>query len=167
MNLAENIKKTVILSLVHLESKIIENHLAANQKASGKTINSLMIEETRTGAMLKGRKYFATLETGRKEGKTPRNINEIIQKWILDKGITFNPIPYKREPSDKWQPKYSAEQRGLMSFAGAVSHKIASEGTNLYMQGGRKDIFTKPTQEAINDIRTKLTGIFKVEIQKL
>jgi len=167
MNILDSIKKSVISTLVWLQGKIIENHLAANQQASGRTVRSLMIEETDNGAMLKGRKYFATLETGRKEGKVPQNFNEVIQQWILDKGISFDPIPYKRQPSEKWQPKYTAQQRGLMSMAGAIAHKIATEGTSLYRQGGQKDIFTEPTQEAINRIRTQLTGIFKTEIQRL
>lgn len=167
MMLAENIKKTIIVSLVWLQSKIIENHLAANQKASGQTIRSLLIEETSTGARLLGRSYFSTVETGRKEGKTPRNFNDIIQQWVIDKGIAITPIPYKRQPSERWQPKYTAQQRGLMSIAGAIAHKIASEGTSLYRQGGREDIFTEPTQEAIKQIKDKLTGIFKIEIQML
>ncbi len=163
MNLSENIKKSIVISLVWLKSKIIENHIAANQEASGRTIRSLLIEETKNGARLTGRNYFSTLETGRKEGKIPLDFNEIIQQWILDKGIPFNPIPYKRQASARWQPKYTAAQRGLMSFAGAIAHKIAKEGTSLYRQGERKDIFTEPTQEAIKQIKDKLTGILKLK----
>lgn len=167
MNFAENIKKSIIISLVWLQSRIIENHLAANQQASGRTIRSLLIEETVKGARLKGRSYFSTLETGRKEGKVPQNFNDIIQQWILDKGISFDPVPYKRQPSERWQPKYTSEQRGLMSLAGAIAYKIATEGTSLYRDGGRKDIFTEPTSEAIIQIKQKLTGIFKIEIETL
>lgn len=167
MIIPKNIKKTIVVSLDWLQSRIIENHIAANQKASGRTIRSLMIEETDSGARLKGRSYFSTLETGRKEGKVPRKFQEIIQQWIIDKGIPVTPIPYKRQPSDKWQPKYTAEQRGLMSFASAIAHNIATEGTSLYRQGGNKDIFTEPTQESIQQIRKKLTGIFKTEIESL
>ena len=167
MNLANNIGRSIIYSLVWLKSRIIENHLAANQQASGRTIRSLMIEETQDGARLTGRSYFGTLETGRKKGKVPQNFNEVIQQWILDKGISIKAIPYKRKESEKWHPKYTPQLRGLMSMSGAIAHKIATEGTSLYRQGGQKDIFTEPKQEAIKQIRNKLTGIFKIEIQSI
>lgn len=167
MIVSDNIKKTIIVSLQSLKNKIIENHTAAKQQASGRTIRSLLIQETPKGAVLTGRKAFSTLETGRRKGKTPKDFNQIIQQWVLDKGIPFQSIPYKRQPSDKWHPKYTAQQRGLMSIAGAIAHNIAKQGTSLYKQGGRKDIFTEPTAEAVSEIKQNLAGIFKTEIKKL
>lgn len=166
-NIADNIRSTIVVSLEELRDKIIDNHRNVGQVASGKTINSLLVTPKGNGAELTGRKYFGTLETGRKQGKTPRNFNEIIQQWILDKGIPVTPIPYKRQPSEKWQPKYNEQQRGLVSMAGAIAHKIATEGTSLYRNGGRKDIYTGPIDETIKEIRKKLAGIFKTEIQRL
>lgn len=167
MNFTDNIKQTVVSSLEWLRTRIIENHQAANQQASGRTIRSLLIEETEAGAKLKGRQAFATLEAGRKGGKVPYNFNQIIEQWIIDKGIAVKPIPYKRKPSDNWQPKYTPQQRGLMSLAGAIAHTIAKEGTSLYRNNERLDIFSKPSKETVRQIKEKLTGIFKVEIEKL
>lgn len=167
MTIERQIRNTIILSLEKLRDKIIKNHTEAGQVASGRTARSLMISETRTGGKLTGRKAFATTETGRKGGKVPRNFTEIIKQWIIDKGISIRPIPYKRQASANWIPKYSAEQRGLNSLAGAIAYKIANEGTSLYKTGGRKDIFTEPTDETIKEIREKLSGLFKLEIQRL
>lgn len=160
-------KKEIVVTLEDLKRKIIENHKRAGQVASGSTIKSIRIEETEDGAKLVGRRYFGTLETGRKPGKTPRNFNEIIQNWILDKGIKFKSMPYKRRESNKWHPKYTPQLRGLMSLSSAIAHKIMTDGTKLYRSGGRDDIYTKPTEEAIKDIKQKLAGIFKTEIERL
>lgn len=167
MRLADNINKSIVLSLTQLRNDIIANHQKNGQVASGKTIQSMRIEETQTGGRLFGRSYFSTLETGRKPGRTPNNFNQIIQQWIIDKGISVSTIPYKRKTSEKWQPKYTPQQRGLMSLAGAVAHTIATEGTKLYRLGGRKDIFTEPTDKAVSKIRKELTAIFKTEIERL
>jgi len=167
MNFAENIKRIIVAALVTLKSNIIRNHLSARQEASGKTIRSLVIEETADGAMLKGRKAFATLEDGRKPGKAPKGFNTIIMQWIKDKGIRVTPMPYIRKPSGRWQPKYNAEQRGLMSLAGAIAHKIKTEGTVLYKDGGRKDIFTPETDQTVKEVREELSVLFVTEIQRL
>lgn len=162
-----SIKNTVVLSLEELRNKIIDNHQKAGQVASGRTISSLNIQQTDNGAMLTGRQAFAILETGRKGGKVPRNFYQIIEQWVIDKGIPYSPIPYKRQPSAKWQPKYNAQQRGLMSLTGAISHKIANEGTSLYRSGNTVDIFSTPVQETITELRRKVAGIFKIQIEQI
>ena len=96
--------------LENLRKRIIQNHLAAGQKASGKTVKSLTIREGEDEMELTGRKAFGTLETGRKGGKVPKGFYAIILKWARDKGISVE------------NPK---------SFAFLVARKIAREGTKL------------------------------------
>lgn len=165
MNLNQEVTKIVRNSLTELRDDIISQTSNAGQVASGRTIRSLVIEDTEGGGVLKGRKYIDTLETGRKDGKVPKSFNEIIKQWILDKGIPFDPVPYKRIPSLKWHPKYTPEERGLMSISGAIAHKIATEGTTLHKSGGRKDIITYPKNKIISDLKLKIGGIFKLEIK--
>lgn len=166
-NLQEHTRKTLIEALAKLRSNILVNHMNAEQSASGETARSLHIESSNNGATLFGRAYIGTLEDGRKPGKAPSNFNDIIAEWIVNKGIAFESIPYKRQASAKWQPKYTPEERGLKSLAGAIAHKISTEGTKLYREGGRKDIFTKEIEETTNEVMKALAGIYSTEIQSI
>lgn len=165
--LQEHTRRVLSEALAKLRSNIIVNHLEAKQAASGETARSLRIEDTPIGAVLLGRKYFGTLEDGRKAGPVPRNFNDIITQWIIDKGIMVKPIPYVRRASAKWQPKYTPQERGLMSLAGAISHTIREKGTRLHRQGGRKDIFTNEIETTVSAVKKELTVIYVTEIQSL
>ena len=150
-----------------LRKRIINNHISAKQRASGYTENSMRVEVTDNEGTLFGRKYFGTLETGRKAGNVPKGFNEIIQEWIINKGISITPIPYERLPSDSWQPKYTPEQRGLMSLSGAIAHKIKTEGTQLFRESGRTDIYSNEIEKTISIIHNRLFGIFKKDIDTI
>ena len=88
----------------------------------------------------------------------------IIKEWAIAKKIGLNPIAYTRQPSDKWQPKYTPEERALNAFAGAVAHKIATEGSKLYRDGGRADIYSEEIQKTMDKIINNLGAIFRTEI---
>ena len=64
--------------LTDLRQRIIDNHIRARQKASGKTIASLRVEITENSGILWGRKAFGTLETGRRPGRVPTGFYKII-----------------------------------------------------------------------------------------
>lgn len=160
-------KKEVVITLEQLRNTIIENHKRADQPASGFTISSMMIIETANGAKLMGRRAFHTLETGRGPGRVPYNFAAIIEQWIIDKGIPFEKKPYIRQPSDIWKPRYTPEERGISSLAYAIAANIKKNGTKLYQEGGRKDIFTEPINEAIPELKKKLAVIFKTEIERI
>jgi hypothetical protein len=108
------------------------------------------------GATLYGRKYFGTLETGRRPGPVPRDFVSIIKQWMLDKGISADPIPYKRQPSDRWQPRYSPLERGFNAKAGSIAHAIKTRGTRLYRDGGNPVIFTPPVKAVIERMKGEL-----------
>lgn len=141
--------KTILDKMV---SEMRENLAKTNTNASGRTSASLRVVMTNTGGEIWGRRYFRGVEQGRAGGRVPRNFHSIIRQWILDKGLTPSAIPYKRQPSAKWQPKYTPEERGLRQMASAIAHTIEKSGTSLYRRGGRKDIFTNVIEENKTDI---------------
>lgn len=132
--------------------------------ASGKTRDSIRVEVGENIYTIFGRSYFGTVETGRGSGKVPGNMTDIIKEWAIAKKIGLDPIAYIRKPSDKWQPKYTPEQRALNAFAGAVSHKIATEGGKLYRDGGRADIYSEEIRATMERIVKNVGAIYKTQI---
>ena len=126
-----------------LRQRIIENHIRAGQKASGKTISSLRVYVNDNQGTLFGRQAFGVLETGRKPGKVPKGFYLIILQWVKDKGIQVE------------NPK---------SFAYLVARKIAREGTELHRQGGRADIYSPEIEKTTQEIMNRAFAVFKDDV---
>lgn len=163
----DNVLKVVGEELDSLRERIIANHEAAGQVASGRTRASIRVERTEDGGILWGRKAFGVLETGRKPGRVPRNFNAIIRQWIIDKGIHVAPAPYKRNPSERWQPKYTPQERGLMSLSGAIAYKIRTEGTLMHRKGEKVDIYSTAVLETVDNVERKVSVIFDTEVEHI
>lgn len=133
-------------------SEIRANLASTGTNASGRTSASLRVEVDATSGRIYGRRYFRGVEQGRAGGRVPHNFTSIIEQWIKDKGLTPSAIPYKRQPSDRWQPKYTPEERGLRQMASAIARTIEQSGTSLYRSGGRKDIFTNVIENNKDEI---------------
>ena len=163
----EDISKVLTEELSRLAERIKENHRRAGQVASGRTLRSITYEVQGNVGTLWGREPFGTLETGRRAGKTPMFFSTIIRQWIIDKGIHVQPIPYKRKPSKNWQPKYSPEERGLRSMAGAIAHKIRTQGTSLFRQGGRADIYSNEIPDTIERVTQRISKVFSLMVDSI
>lgn len=142
----EDARKVVSEELESLRQRIIENHLRAGQKASGRTVASLHVETDNDGGILFGRKAFGTLETGRRGGKVPKGFYHIIYQWMQDKGIQVE------------KPK---------SFAYLVARKIAREGTKLYRQGGRDDIYSNEIPKTTENVLSRITGLLAASVESI
>ncbi len=162
------IEKIVREELEWLKDKVIERMQETGTTVTGETARSIETSIIAIGdgveAFLLGRPAFSTVEKGRGPGGVPSNIIEIIKKWIKDKGISVTQIPYKREPSENWQPKYSVEERSLNMAASAISHTIATKGTKLYREGGRDDIYTPFIDEFVERLGNRIYENYKLEI---
>jgi hypothetical protein len=159
MGASEDIDNAMLAALERIRATIAANITEKGLKASGRTAASMRIERETYGMRLVGRPYFQSLELGRPSGRVPRNFAAIIRQWIIDKGLSVRMIPYKREPSERWQPKYTVEERSLRMAAGAIAHKIATSGTMLYRQGGRSDIYTPIIREEVDRLQKTYTDI--------
>lgn len=122
---------------------IKRNHERARQVASGRTRDSIRVEVvggiSEVTGMIWGRKYFAALETGSKPWKKqynhpPKPFVETIRQWMDDKGIEGS--------------------------AYLTARKIMREGTSLYRQGGRKDVFTPVMETIEEEIQEEISNIF-------
>ena len=168
----QDIAKVLTEELSRLAERIKENHRRAGQVASGRTLRSITYEVTEDRGTLFGREPFHTLETGRgptrNRSNPPVRLDLIIYQWVKDKGIHIAPMPYKRKPSEKWQPKYSsADERALVSFSNAVAKKIHKEGTQLFRDQGRNDIYSNEIPEAIKRIEERIAKVFSLAIDSI
>lgn len=156
---------SVILTeeLEALKKKIIAQHFGAGQKASGRTAASLRIEVTEEEGTLYGRSPFGTLETGRKPGKVPQGFQAIIRKWMADKGINAEPIPYKTDRPHKYTP----QERGNLSLSYLIARKIRREGTSLFRKGGRADIYSNVIPAATERIKGRIVELLKMDVENI
>lgn len=146
-----------------LRLNIISNHTRAGQKASGRTAASLHVEVSEDGGVLYGRKPFGTLETGRKAGRVPQNFQQIIIKWMADKGIKPAPIPYLTNRPHKYTP----EQRGVLKMSYFVAKKIRETGTKLFRDGGRADIYSPEIEKTVRAIESRMLSLIKTKIEHI
>lgn len=167
MDARADIDAAMLATLERIKARIAANITSKGLKASGKTAASMEIVDYRTGMLLKGRPYFQSLELGRPAGRVPRNFNAIIRQWIIDKGLTVQMVHYVRRPSERWQPKYTVQERSLRMAAGAIAHTIATRGTLLYRQGGRNDVYSPVIREEVDKLREQVTGIVVESIERV
>lgn len=139
-----------------LKATIINNIRSTGQWASGKTAASMAVMVSGSIGELVGRRAFGTLETGRKGGRVPRNFAAIIYDWMQAKGIHAQPMPYKTSRPHK----YSEQERGDRTMAYFISRTIRREGTRLYREGGRDDVYSRAIPTTIERINSRLSGIY-------
>lgn len=132
----------VIGCLERIRERIAENIRTSGEWASGKTADSMRIEETERGGRLIGRPDFRNLEDGSEPSplhKYPANFQQIIYDWMEAKGIA---------PSDQYEH---------VTVAGSIAWYIRKHGTRLYREGGRQDIYSNVIAEEIEKLKKKLT----------
>ena len=139
-----------------LKATIINNIRATGQWASGKTAASMAVMVSGSIGELVGRRAFGTLETGRRGGRVPRNFAAIIYDWMQAKGIHADPMPYKTSRPHK----YTEQERGDRTMAYFIARTIRREGTRLYREGGRDDVYSRAIPTTIERINSRLSGIY-------
>lgn len=160
----ESVPRIIIAQeLEELKARIIQNHTAAGQVASGRTAKSLRIVSTEDSGQLYGRHHFGVLETGRRAGKVPRQFYLIILQWMKDKKIAAPAIPYKTNRPHKYTP----EERGARSMAAAIAQTIKKRGTRLYRDGGRNDIYSKEIVRTKKVIMDRLSMFVKSKMEHI
>lgn len=110
-----------------IRNDIITEHLAQNQRASGRTLESLEISVNDFQGTLSGAAHIGVLEDGRRAGGFPP-VNRI-EQWIKDKGII---------PKGKTTP---------LQLAFIIARKISIEGTLLHQRGGNSGVLSKAINE--------------------
>ncbi len=147
---------------------IRDNINSKNINTTGRTANSLQFEDTfnrliiysdNTGAPI------STLQYGREGGKIPINFVGIIKQWIIDKGITVQPIPFSKNNPRPNLRKYSEQERGINKMAYFTAKKIAKEGTERH-KNNRDDIYTPAIEFVIDEFEKRHTDAIINEFLK-
>ena len=161
-------REQILKILTDCKAEIITNMQSEGVTVTGRTANSLTVEDRGDHLVLVQKPEGAPIETtqfGRGAGKVPRGFREIIKQWIIDKKIQTKDIPYIRKPSEKWQPMYTPQERGLAAAAGAIAHKIATKGTERFANP-KTNIYTEPIDKAIDKISNFLLTEITTNIRK-
>ena len=137
--------------LENLKSTIASRIDEYKRTVTGRTAASLTISVSGNRGILYGSGSFLAIERGRGAGKVPYNFVRIIKEWIVNKGITFKPIPAKRK-----NVKYTPMERGLNSFAGAVAYKIMKEGSRMHRDNIYNDIYTSAVNDELESLSEEL-----------
>lgn len=132
--------------LTALRERIASNIMSAGMNASGRTIASMRVEVNENEGTLFGRRAFEVLESGRRPGRVPKGFYQIIYQWAIDKRIRV---------------------RNLKSFAYLTARKIAREGTLLYREGGRNDIYTPEIRKCIENVRSRGISMINEQIKTI
>lgn len=158
-------------SLEQARKDIVQNISATNKSASGKTAKSIRVvvaaDRSSVIGQIYARAYFGALETGRKADKIPKNFTQTIREWIIAKNISISPIPYIRVPSDKWQPKYTPQERGLMAASGAIAHSIKEKGTKQFQLGPVETVYSNVLKSTTEKIKKQFKDIVDMEINSI
>lgn len=119
------VNKAVEEEMQIIVDSIKSNIIAAGKQVTGTMADSLKLSVRQSGQIfnvdLNAAKYFPVLETGRRptpDKKPSREMIENIGDWAEAKGM----------------------ERGA---AWGIATKINKEGTELFKQGGRKDIYSE------------------------
>lgn len=150
--------------LTWLAEQIRQNHIDAGQVASGKLRDSIVAIVDDQGDRISGHvdalSYIESIEQGNppwetiptkeaKDGHTydyvPKWFADAIGQWMSDKGI---------QETKEWN-RY------------AVAWKIIHDGTLLYREGGRSDIYSEVTAAVAKEIADELAKEAIVEIETI
>ena len=139
--LSEEIRQILLEELEDLRKRITQNMGKADQIVTGRTRDSMQVTVEGNAGVLTGRRAFATLETGsrpwsRKPKRVPKFFADLIGEWIDKKGLDLN----------KW----------------AVAHTIIHQGSKLYREGGRADIYSPELQPTIDRIGARILDQYAV-----
>lgn len=112
-----------------LQAAIANSYLQAAQKVYGK--GRVSLSQSANEVVISGNQQAAIIQSIAQSERKPVNLYEGTRQWIEESGTAYKKIPYVRKESEKWKPKFTPEQRGQMSLAGKITHKIKEEGVTL------------------------------------
>jgi len=110
--------------------------------ATGEWLDNLEIKVGEDSGTIRGRQYSEQLAKGRAPGKRP-------------------PI----EPLKRWaMAKFGYDEKRALSMAFGLAKKIEKSGTSWYQKGGTDLIEILESEEVINFINERLSGILQVNL---
>lgn len=139
--LTANMNQIAADRLEQLKTDISNNIDEQGKRASGRTQESLLVDNQGDKVLLWARKFIGSLETGSApwSGKTGNpcsasRFRSIIAEWIIQKGIDVDDI-------------------GRASYL--IARKIMTEGSRMWRGKMVDDVYSTAAKQAVEDIRDK------------
>ncbi|MDH6354533.1 hypothetical protein M2132_000861 [Dysgonomonas sp. PH5-45] len=108
---------------------IARGYLTAAQQAYGADRVTLAQEEE--AFTIEGDDNASFLHWLSEQEQQPLNLFQAVRLWIEEEGAAYKNIPYIRKESERWKPRYTPQERGLMSLSGKIAYKMQQEGVSL------------------------------------
>ncbi|MFV0469743.1 MAG: hypothetical protein ACK5MK_12545 [Dysgonomonas sp.] len=118
-----------IISFKELQNSIAKSYFAEVQKVYG--VNNLTAVASSKGIVITGNETVSVMQSVGEQKREPKNMRDAVQEWIVENGVAYEKIPYVRKESEKWKPRFTPEERGLMSLSGKIARKLVNEGATL------------------------------------
>lgn len=112
--------------------------------ASGRTKDSVQVVVGGGELTIYGRQYFRSVEEGRPAGKIPYRFQDIIRQWMKDKGVE------SQFGEKEWQRRNASYM---------IAQKIKNEGSRLYRNGGRSDIYSNVIAEELPKLEEQISVV--------
>lgn len=151
MTYAEELDKVLGEWGNRVADRIKSNLDTTGTTASGRTRESVEVVAENGELTITGRQYFRSVEEGRPSGSVPYKFQDIIRKWMDDKGIAAN------FGEKEWQKRNAAY---------LISQKIKEYGSRLYRNGGREDIYTDVINEELPELAQQISVMVAETISK-
>lgn len=132
-------------------TRIQENLDSTGTTASGRTKESLEAVADMGELIIYGRQYFQGVEQGRPAGGIPYRFPDIIYQWAKDKGIVAN---------------FGNDEIQQRKVSAAIAYFIKNNGTKLYRDGGRTDIYSDVINEMLPELQDEIGVVVKETLVK-
>ena len=154
-DISNEVNKLLTFHLGNIKVGIAQRMAALGRMSSGRSVASLQIEVKNSKGILSGDKQWETMQRGRRPGKVPSNLREIIKNWVRAKGINI-------------QPRIGQSQKqAIESFSYLVTRNIMQKGTKLYRDKGYNDIYDTLLEEEIKKLTNETASVLELEIDKI
>lgn len=143
------------ISFADLQSGIAKSYFEAAQKVYG--AGRVSLSQSGEAIAIEGDESTSFMQHLAQSENKPINLYEGVRKWVVDKGVAYNKIPYVRKESEKRKPKLTLEERGLQSLSSKIAHKMEQEGVSLSKAQNLDAAFAQEQEKITQQIQEQIS----------
>lgn len=159
--MSKDLQTLVLPALQSLAERIKQKHEQLGYASN--TLDEVEVVVTDNAYEIRASDALQDLSEALKRGIRPQNLNEIIARYVEQKGISVRPIPAKEGVKSKISP----EERGLKRIADLIVNKVQKDGTTLDRLLADTSLFENDLDEALTKIEQNLLDNYEEQLFKI